>query len=251
MVEYCHMKLTKRRFFLKKAFKIILSLSLLLNVILIAGGGYIAYKKGLIFKKNSTAYPINYVIQKNEYDSFKVNTNAIEFFGDSLTDYGQWSEFFNNSNIINRGIVGDDTERLRNRVNEIGTPSKLFVMAGINDLVEGKSVDTIVSNYDKLISTISKNSPHTKIFIESVLPISSDKYKVNYPSYKAINNIDILALNDRLKTATKKYNAIFIDLNPSFLKNGYMNPIYTVDGVHLTGEGYKVWVSNIRKYVES
>lgn len=229
-------------------FKIILVLSLLLNFALLA---YVAHSKGLLFKKNNpnTKYPINYYIQKNAYDSLEVNVENIEFLGDSLTNYGQWSEFFNDRRIVNRGIVGDDTERLLNRINEVGTPKKLFIMAGINDLVQGKSVDEIVSNYNKLLSTVSRNSPNTKIYIESTLPINSDKYKQNYPSYKNVKNGDILILNNKIKSFASKYNGTFINLYSLFNKNGDMNPIYTVDGVHLTGEGYKIWANAIRNYI--
>lgn len=219
-------------------------------MILIFGGGYVAYHKGLIFKKASSQYPINYYIQKSGYDYLKANNKHIEFFGDSLTDYGQWSEYFNNGKIVNRGIVGDDTGRLLSRVNEVGTPSKLFIMSGINDLVEGKSVDSVVSSYDKIIATISKDSPNTKIYIESTLPINLDKYKNNYPSYKEVKSSDIQTLNNDLKTIAKKYNDTFVDLYPLFIANGSMNSKYTVDGVHLTGAGYRVWVKGIRKYVQ-
>jgi lysophospholipase L1-like esterase len=250
MVEYCRINLTKEAIFLKKVFKVILGLSLILNVILLAGGAYVAYSKG-IFKKSNTAakYPMNYYIQKSEYDYQKISNKDIEFFGDSLTDYGQWSELFGDSKIVNRGISGDDTERLLNRIDEIGNPSKLFIMAGTNDLVEGKSLDSTVSNYDKIIATISKDSPDTKIYIQSVLPFNSTEYKKNYPSYKYVNSKDILLLNDKLKGLAQKYNATFIDLYHSFANNDSMDIKYTVDGVHLTGEGYNLWKNTVEKYV--
>lgn len=248
MVECCHI-MTIGAILLGKWFKGILILSLLLNVLLISIGGYEAYKKGFFAKKDTSKYPMNYIIQKTEYDSWKIANDDIEFFGDSLTDYGQWSEFFSNGKIINRGISGDDTERLLNRINEVGNPSKLFIMAGTNDLVEGKNLNEITSNYEKIISTISKGSPSTKIYVQSVLPFNQDRYKKYYPSYKHVNNSEIITLNNKLKSLSKKYNATFVDLYPSFIKNGNMNQKYTVDGVHLTGDGYSVWINDIRNYV--
>jgi lysophospholipase L1-like esterase len=236
---------------LKKVFKVSLVLSLLLNVILLAGGAYAAYSKGLILKKSNTTakYPMNYYIQKSEYDYLKINNKDLEFFGDSLTDYGQWGELLGDLKIVNRGISGDDTDRLLNRINEVGNPSKLFIMAGTNDLVEGKSLDLTASNYDKILANISEKSPGTKIYIQSVLPMNSNVYKKNYPSYKSVNYKDILTLNDKLKTLADKYHATFIDLYDSFAKNNSMNIKYTVDGVHLTGEGYDLWKNTIKKYV--
>ncbi|MDF2653065.1 MAG: glycoside hydrolase family 92 protein, partial [Paenibacillus sp.] len=77
---------------------------------------------------------MNYYLQKSGFDALQINQNDIEFFGDSLTDYGQWSELFPNTSVKNRGITGDDTERLLNRLSEVGNPAKLLIMAGTNDL---------------------------------------------------------------------------------------------------------------------
>ena len=54
---------------------------------------------------------------------------------------GSWAEFFQNSNIKNRGISGDITEGILYRISEIteSQPLQVFLMIGTNDLAKGKT----------------------------------------------------------------------------------------------------------------
>lgn len=173
----------------------------------------------------------------------------IIFLGDSITDGCEWSEIFQDLRIKNRGISGDVTEGILDRLREIteSKPAKIFLMIGINDLARGMSVTSILSNHKKIIDNIIKNSPITKIYLQSLLPVNSDFGMFGDHTNK---NEKILFINKRLKKMAEEYGVNYIDLYSKFaVKNHKLNPKYTNDGLHLTGEGYLNWMSMIESLV--
>ena len=61
----------------------------------------------------------------------------------------------------------------------------------------------------------------------------------------------VLTINTRLKKVAEKYGVIYLDLYSAFTNGGdKLNPKYTNDGLHLTGDGYILWESLIKKYME-
>jgi len=177
--------------------------------------------------------------------------DEIIFLGNSITDYCEWSEMFQNSRIKNRGISGDVTDGVLERLDEVteSNPSKIFIMIGINDLSRGKSEEYIFSNYKKIITTIKKSTPKTKIYIESILPVNEARGKYKNHTNKTKN---IISLNKQLRAlANKTENVQFIDLFPAFAdENQRFAFKYSLDGLHLNGEGYLVWKSIIDKLVK-
>ena len=77
---------------------------------------------------------------------------------------------------------------------------------------------------------------------------SSDKMSIDYCSPKTNNNIRLL--NQKLKDYTKKAGITFIDIYPHFLAGKELDPKFSVDGVHLTGDAYLLWTKLLKSYVE-
>jgi len=187
-----------------------------------------------------------YLQRETLFKSLPKSQEEIIFLGDSITDGCEWDELFHNSNIVNRGIGGDSTQGILNRLNEITSdqPSKVFIMIGINDLhLLNKKSNDIIENYKTILETIKNDSPNTKIHIQSVLPINSTLIK-------DANNQDIIQLNTSLKLLAKEKNCIYIDLYSKFCKDGELNLDYSNDGIHLLGNGYLFWRDSIKKYLE-
>src|SRR6476660_7913769 len=82
------------------------------------------------------------------FSSLPQTSGDIIFLGNSIIDGGEWSELFNDLRIKNRGISGDVSAGVLNRLTEIihRKPGKLFVMIGINDLANGISIGSLVKN---------------------------------------------------------------------------------------------------------
>jgi len=96
------------------------------------------------------------------------------FLGDSITDGGEWCELFGDARLKNRGISGDVTWGVLDRLSEVtaGKPVKIFLMIGVNDLARGKTVEEIIANYETIVERIRRETPQTQLYIQSVLPVN-------------------------------------------------------------------------------
>ena len=104
---------------------------------------------------------------------FKDGDRAV-FLGNSITDGGEWAELFNNRHVKNRGISADRSGWLLDRLDPIinGHPKKLFLMIGTNDLAVGITPEEVAANVEKLLDRFAEESPWTKIYVQSILPVN-------------------------------------------------------------------------------
>ena len=234
-----------------------LIVSLILNLILLSAISFYIYEMGfsnvtdkmvalVAGNEIKSEYLPIYQVRYSIFEGLKSSKEGIVFLGDSLIKNNEWSEFFNTSgNIYNRGISGDATYGVLNRINQIVKikPSKLFIMVGINDIIIGIPINETISNYKKLVDTMKHNSPATAIFIQSVLPINADLTSLK------IGNDEIAKLNKSLKNLSDKEGVTYIDVNSLVCDNNELNKNLTVDGIHLNRKGYLIWVKELKKYI--
>ncbi|MCI1945386.1 GDSL-type esterase/lipase family protein [Clostridium luticellarii] len=224
---------------------IICFISILLNIFFIFSGIFTIYKNHRVqilqkdnINKNfiKNAY---YLAKQSQFETLNINSGDIVFLGDSLTNRSQWQELFNNPHIKNRGIDGDTTSGILNRLNTItrGHPKKIFLMIGINDLLHKQDTAYILSNYEKILNKIRTDSPDTIVYTESILPNNNIK-----------SNRDVKFLNNELQKLSSS-KIIYIDLFDRFVKYDKLPGEYTYDGTHLNGLGYSIWKHEINKYV--
>ncbi len=190
-----------------------------------------------------------YFQKKTQFDLLPDTPNEIIMLGNSITDIGLWEEWFPNVNIKNRGISGDVTDGVLYRLNEITSskPKKIFIMIGVNDLALGMSPDEILVNYKEILGRIKKESPKTDVFIQSTLPVNESIKDFWRHSDKGPL---IKELNSKLEVLAKKEKVKYVDLYSSFIdENGQMNLKFTNDGLHINGEGYKLWCELIKDKV--
>lgn len=174
----------------------------------------------------------------------------VVFFGNSITQGGEWEKYFTEENVANRGISGDNTEGMLARLDEIvaAKPRKFFIMAGINDISLSRSNQTIMRNYEAIIKRVKRESPDTDIYIESVLPINND-----FAQYKRLKDKEaqIPALNAQLRALAEAENVTFLNLTPYFSDSeGRLKKEYTGDGLHLKPEVYWSWSNIIHRFVK-
>ena len=240
--------------------KIALLISILLNLLILGIGSIWVYSKGGIPYVMSKIFLLQSAVsrsdsmnenphhwdKKTHFETLPKSEADIVFFGDSITDYCEWQEFFRETRIKNRGIAGDTTNGLLNRIDQVieSQPHKLFILIGINDINQGKKVQEILSNYQRILQTCKKRIPQTQVFIQSVLPINNQKL----PN-KGVNH-KIIEVNAKLKEFAQELAFQYIDLFSEFLdSNNQLDERYTTDGVHLNGQGYLLWKRIIEKDV--
>lgn len=204
-------------------------------------------------KWDSAFRPNNWELKVGEFKSFPNSSKDIIFLGNSITAGIDWMELLGRTDVRNRGISGDITFGILERLGEVteGRPSKVFILIGINDISRNIPDSIILSNYQKIIERIKKESPSTKIFFQTLLPVNNE-----FTQFKNHYNKDehILFVNDELKKLAAKEKIGLIDLYPHFLNaDKKLDKKFTIDGLHLNAEGYKVWKDILMKdrYLEN
>lgn len=171
------------------------------------------------------------------------------FFGDSITQWGDWAELLGFRPVLNRGIAGDNSFGLLARIEEVirHQPEKLFILVGTNDInLNGdKAATYVITNYKKIVAAIRSKSPHTKIFIQSILPVNNKL--INRQYYKGTNE-QILAVNSQLKKMAETGQVTYVDVFSHLLDaQQQLEASYTYDGLHLSGKGYRAWIQLLQK----
>ncbi len=211
---------------------------------------YIKSKIAAIGKKNiQNDLSINsyYKHKKSQFEILTKSNDSIMFLGDSLTDEGEWVELLGNTNIINRGISGDTTGRILNRMEAIiqTKPKQIFLMVGINDFVnEKKSIEEVLSKYKIILEEFQNQIPQTEIFIQSVLPVNN-----NFTCFLE-DDRNLIEFNLKLQELATEFNYQYIDVFSNLADSeNQLDARYTTDGLHLNGKAYLIWKDAVEKYV--
>jgi lysophospholipase L1-like esterase len=205
------------------------------------GFAFFVSVRGQTGKWDSTFRPNNWELKLGQFKSFPNTSKDVIFLGNSITAGVDWMELLGRTDVRNRGISGDISFGVLERLDEVteGKPVKVFILIGINDISRNVPDSFIVSNYQKIIQRIKKESPATKIYFQTLLPVNNE-----FAQFKNHYNKDahILHVNEELKKLAAKEKISLIDLYPHFLNaDKKLEKKYTIDGLHLNAEGYKVW----------
>jgi lysophospholipase L1-like esterase len=250
-----------RTFFLRRripiVFIVLISSLICIKIFSLGSGSYANNLEKRIYNyiddvsrgQNAPAYlSLHYRLR---YLYFMIEPHAkspIVFLGDSMTDEGEWSKLFPNEHVVNRGIGGDTTHGVLERLNQIIdlNPPKIFLMIGTNDLCYNRSINSALDNYDQILATLHHQLPNTKIYIESVLPFN-DKI---FPSVYLRTNTNIEKLDIGIKKLAEKYHDPYIDMVDKFSdEDGRLPASDTTDGLHLNQKGYNIWQQQLDSYV--
>ena len=195
----------------------------------------------------------HYSIKVKEFkQEGKLPSNVIVMYGDSHSEYGgDWSRHFPGAGkIINRGIIGDDSQGMYNRLDLVLPchPKKIFFECGANDLSHGWTVERVFQGITRVLATIRERSPKTELYVQSVLPLNEE-----VGTWKYLKGKDdlIIQLNNKLKEYCANHALTYIDLYTPLLgaHPKTMKAEYCRDGLHLTEKGYEVWAKTIRPYI--
>lgn len=169
-------------------------------------------------------------IAKYEEENKSAMDIDVVFIGDSLTDGYDLEKYYPEFTTLNRGIGGDTTTGVLNRlkVSVYDVQPKVTVL-----LIGGNNIYTMFDDYETILSGLKENLPNTKIVLLSLTAMSKDWAKKNE---QAIIN------NQKIKSLAQKYNYRFVDLfTPLYdVARGEAYEGFTVDGAHFTDIGYRI-----------
>lgn len=186
------------------------------------------------------------------FELLPIGPDDIVFVGNSITDGAELQELFGMPNIKNRGITSDVVSGVDKRIETTlkGKPKKLFLLIGANDVSHKLTASQIARNYEKLVKKMRALSPSTHIYLQSIMPINNDfgRYKTMIGKEKVITE-----LNAKIKEIAKANGCTYIDLTPALQDpaTGKLRREFTNDGLHLTGAGYKAWITVLEPYVKA
>ena len=179
-----------------------------------------------------------YESENAKYSDLEVD---VAFLGDSLTDGYDVAAYFPQYLVSNRGIGGETTigleERLKISVYDL-CPKVAVMLIGANNM------DTMMDNYESILKGFAENLPNTKIILLSLTSMGGSNWGKNN-QLAAYNNVQI-------KMLAEKYSFEYVDLYSALLnlEDGEIYDEYTTDGGHLTALGYEVLTRNITPAIE-
>ena len=172
--------------------------------------------------------------QENEqYADYEVE---VAFLGDSLTDGYDLGKYYPQYVTANRGIGGDTTcdlqERLQVSVYDL-KPQVVVMLIGANN------PETMLENYEDILIGLRDNLPDTKVVLLSMTAMGGEHWG-RWNGQACLNNVSIRLL-------AEKYGYTYVDVfTPLFdVNTGEVREGYTVDGGHFTHEGYTVLTDTI------
>ena len=194
-------------------------------------------------------YSTFYMQRSSLFNKLSITSKDIVFIGNSITNGAEWNELFPQKRVKNRGISGDTSEGVFDRLDAVvkGKPAKIFILIGVNDISREIKVETIVLNMKQIVEKIQKESPKTKIYIQSIVPVNPD-----FEMFKGHMKPELIKeINQFYQNIAQEYKVNYIDLYSHFLEDGTdkMNKKYTNDGLHLLGEGYLLWREIVKPYL--
>ena len=167
------------------------------------------------------------------------------FLGDSLTeywsDYADWDTDLAPRGAVNFGLAYDTTAVMYRRLSDGELdglkPQLVVLMVGTNDFGLPESPpppEQVADGIGQIVDLIRMKCPGAKILLMGILP-RADRPGLNEP---------IQACNRLLSTTP---NVTFLGIGSEFGDGS--NPRYMPDRLHLSREGYRVWLEGIRPYL--
>jgi lysophospholipase L1-like esterase len=164
--------------------------------------------------------------------------------GDSMIEYGDWSNLLPGLEVHNLGRSGESVEELRERTSRIVTrqkpPDLILVMIGTNNVALGRF--DFLGDYGGILASFKAAWPETRLVVNSLLPM--DLY---YLEPQAVARV-----NDSLRRLAGRAGADYLDAWSVMVDpTGQPLPGVLADEVHLSARGYRLWAAVIREYLDA
>ena len=189
--------------------------------------------------------------------------------------------------VYNRGIGGYTTDEFLRDINTMLLdlePSKLFINIGTNDMngtpdtdaaktsSNGKSgasasmpsgaddepfwMPHLLENYEKILQICREKLPETEIYLMAYYPINTRvismmKDPFLKEKFKTRTNEKVRQANAKVAQLAEQYGCHYIDVNDGLVNSsGVLKPEFTVEGVHMYPNGYKIVFENLKPYLK-
>ena len=170
--------------------------------------------------------------------------NKALFIGDSITEGISAYGFLDGANVL--GVKGLTILKAEKEIDTIvkRNPDKIYILLGSNDLLYGMNSKKFSSEYIEFIQHIKDKLPESKIYIQSIFPVSKDVENEK----PMLSNSRIDEFNRELKSMADQQGISYINVE-KLLKDdmGIINKDYTSDGIHVKYKVYSIWLDYVKK----
>jgi len=167
------------------------------------------------------------------------NNRLTVIIGDSISQWLPSELLLSDRFYLNQGISGDTTGGILQRLSVLDqvSPDTIYVMAGVNDLRNGKTNEEILANLQKIMQQLRQTHPQAQVIINSVLPTRLVAVPSDRTSF----------LNQQIAHLAEQEGVRYLELTSAFTESdGTLRREFTTDGLHLNPQGYAVWTSALR-----
>ena len=180
-----------------------------------------------------------------------VKPGQVLFAGSSLMEQFPVNELIQGEDlpfaVYNRGIGGYTTRDLL-EVMDVCIydlhPAHLFLNIGTNDM-NGPDYreEELMSRYREILTGVRRNLPRTKIHLLAYYPVNrtvGERDPRMGIVFSGRTNERIAKANEAVRRLAEEFEAEYHDVNAGITdENGELKAEYTVEGMHLYGDGYQ------------
>jgi lysophospholipase L1-like esterase len=189
-----------------------------------------------------------------------VRPGQILLVGSSLMEQFPIYEFIQDyaidKTIYNRGVGGYTTTELLEVLDVCIfdlEPSKIFINIGTNDMNgEDYKVEQLIMNYEKILIRIKERLPQAKLYLMAYYPVNREAAKDPWmaQTLSIRTNDRICTTNREVAALASRYGAEFIDVNRNISdEEGRLKAEYTIEGMHMYGDGYQALLEDLMPYL--
>ena len=128
-------------------------------------------------------------------------------------------------------------------------PQILVITVGVSGGAGRLSREDFTDVYRRLLLSVQKASPETKILVQSLLPLSDRSVK----HYKRLTKESVTQANGWVRELCAEMQIPYVDTHSLLIdpNTGYLKPEYQNDEyMHLTAAAYEVILGNLRSYAK-
>lgn len=179
--------------------------------------------------------------RRRYFEGLPASQGQVVLLGDSITEQGKWADLFPELRTANRGIGGESTADLLERLHcGIFQPKAVSLLIGTNDLHgprDQRALAGIGERADEIVRRLREELPSAAVFVNSIMP------RTPYFTDR------IQTLNEHYRDIAKERGATFVDVWPALADDaGAIRKEFTKDNLHLSPAGYRAWADVLRPH---
>ena len=162
--------------------------------------------------------------------------------------------------VYNRGVGGYTTDDFLREIDTVLfdlEPSRVFINIGTNDIREWEDgrdwMEHLLCNYEKILKMSRERLPETEFTMMAYYPVNGELQTVDpwvKQALKVRTNENIALANKHVAKLAADFGHRFINVNQGLTDGkGSLKAEYTIEGIHMYAEAYKVIFENLRQYL--